>query len=35
MLEAIVGIVVVLGIGFLIAHAMDASRSDANLSRER
>jgi hypothetical protein len=31
MLEAIAGIVVALGIGFLIAHALDASWSDATL----
>jgi hypothetical protein len=35
MLEAIAGIVVVLGIGILIAHALDALRSDTILSRER
>jgi len=31
MLEAIAGIVVVLGIGILIAHALDAFRSDTTL----
>jgi hypothetical protein len=35
MLGAIAGIVVVLGIGILIAHALEAFQSDATLSRER
>jgi hypothetical protein len=35
MLGAIAGIVVVLGIGMLIAHALEAFRPATTLSRER